>query len=170
MHDWRRRQRELRSCEHDPTLAGFTKNPFPPPFYPFASAVGGMQNSYFFMGLRSLKKIGDLTILLIYYRPLSQLFGSDDGHFYHNGIFLNTQSYSEDGVKLLIEALKLKFNIDARPTKVSNNSQQFRIFIPAKDRRNLRFGAPNFSWAFGPQKNWCQLAFVRGCVEVYSSL
>jgi len=37
----------------------------------FASAVGGMQNSYFFMGLRSLKKIGDLTILLIYYRPLS---------------------------------------------------------------------------------------------------
>jgi len=26
----------------------------------FASAVGGMQNSYFFMGLRSLKKIGEL--------------------------------------------------------------------------------------------------------------
>jgi len=25
----------------------------------FASAVGGMQNSYFFMGLRSLKKIGE---------------------------------------------------------------------------------------------------------------
>jgi len=24
----------------------------------FASTVGGMQNSYFFMGLRSLKKIG----------------------------------------------------------------------------------------------------------------
>jgi hypothetical protein len=47
--------------------------------------------------------------------------------------FLNTQSYSEDGIKLLIEALKLKFNIDARPAKVSNNSQQFIIFIPAKD-------------------------------------
>ena len=28
----------------------------------FASAVGGMQNSYFFMGLRSLKKIGALSI------------------------------------------------------------------------------------------------------------
>jgi len=30
----------------------------------FASAVGGMQNSYFFMGLRSLKKIG---VLFVYY-------------------------------------------------------------------------------------------------------
>ena len=30
--------------------------------YIFASAVGGMQNSYFFMGLRSLKKIGALLL------------------------------------------------------------------------------------------------------------
>ena len=30
------------------------------PVKAFASAVGGMQNSYFFMGLRSLNKIGVL--------------------------------------------------------------------------------------------------------------
>lgn len=58
---------------------------------------------------------------------------ADDGHFYHNGIFLNTQSYSEDGIKLLIEALKLKLKICAKPVKVSNSPQQLRIFIPAKE-------------------------------------
>jgi len=31
----------------------------------FASAVGGMQNSYFFMGLRSLKKIGVVMFIKV---------------------------------------------------------------------------------------------------------
>jgi hypothetical protein len=29
------------------------------------------------------------------------------------------------------------------------------------NRRNLRFGASNFSWAVGPQKNWCMLNIGR---------
>ena len=57
----------------------------------------------------------------------------DDGHFYHNGVFLNTQSFGEDGVKFLMEALKLKLNIEPKISKVSKKSQQFRIFIPSKD-------------------------------------
>ena len=68
------------------------------------------------------------------FSPIALAFWiADDGHFYHNGIFLNTQSFGEDGVNLLIEALKLKLNIEAKISKVSKNSQQFRIFIPAKD-------------------------------------
>ena len=62
----------------------------------------------------------------------------DDGHFYHNGIFLNTQSFSEEGINLLIKALETKLKINARAVKVSNNSQQFRIFIPAKELESVK--------------------------------
>ena len=56
----------------------------------------------------------------------------DDGHSYHKGLFLNTQSYSNQGINLLINALETNFNIKARTTIVSGKLEQSRIFIPAE--------------------------------------
>ena len=56
----------------------------------------------------------------------------DDGHSYHKALFLNTQSYSNQGINLLINALETNFNIKARPIKVSGKPDQSRIFIPAE--------------------------------------
>jgi hypothetical protein len=54
---------------------------------------------------------------------------ADDGNFSKTGrnVTISTYSFSEQDVKLLAKILTDKFN-----------------------RRNLRFGAPNFSWAVGP--------------------
>jgi len=52
------------------------------------------------------------------------------------------------------EAIRL-LNID---TNFSHNPRASSLAPLARDPRrgmNLRFGAPNFSWAVGPQKNWC---------------
>jgi len=56
----------------------------------------------------------------------------DDGHTYHKGIFLNTQSYTNEDINLLINALEINFSIKARPVQVSGKPHQNRIFIPAK--------------------------------------
>ena len=56
----------------------------------------------------------------------------DDGHSYHKGLFLNTQSYTNEDIKLLINALEANFNIKARPVQVSGKLDQNRIFIPAE--------------------------------------
>ena len=54
------------------------------------------------------------------FSPIALAFWiADDGHFYHNGIFLNTQSFGEDGVNLLIEALDKNFDIKATINKTS---------------------------------------------------
>jgi hypothetical protein len=36
------------------------------------------------------------------------------------------------------------------------------FYFEGKKPRNLRFGAPNFSWAVGPQQNWCPGIFDSG--------
>lgn len=56
----------------------------------------------------------------------------DDGHSYHKGLFLNTQSFSNQGINLLTNALETNFNIKASPSLVSGKPDQNRIFIPAE--------------------------------------
>lgn len=56
----------------------------------------------------------------------------DDGHSYHRGLFLNTQSYTNEDIKLLINALESNFNIKARSVQVSGKLYQNRIFISAE--------------------------------------
>lgn len=56
----------------------------------------------------------------------------NDEHSYHKGLFLSTQSYSNQGIKLLINALNINFNIKASSRTVSGKPDQSRIFIPAE--------------------------------------
>lgn len=56
----------------------------------------------------------------------------DDGHTQNKGIFLNTPSFNNEEIQLLINALENNFSIKARPVLLSGNSIQSRIFIPAK--------------------------------------
>lgn len=56
----------------------------------------------------------------------------DDGHTYHRGLYLNTQSFSNEEINLLIKALEVNFNIKAKSVQVSGKPNQRRIFIPAE--------------------------------------
>jgi hypothetical protein len=56
----------------------------------------------------------------------------DDGHTYHKGLYLNTQSYSNEDINLLIKALEVNFCIKAKSVQVSGKPNQRRIFIPAE--------------------------------------
>jgi hypothetical protein len=48
----------------------------------------------------------------------------DDGHTYHKGLYLNTQSYSNEDINLLIKALEVNFNIKAKSIQVSGKPSQ----------------------------------------------
>lgn len=61
----------------------------------------------------------------------------DDGHFYHNEIFLNVQSFKLEDNKLLLLALE-GLGISAKLIPVSNNKQQWRIFIGAQNLNKVR--------------------------------
>jgi hypothetical protein len=56
----------------------------------------------------------------------------DDGHFYHNGIYLNTQSYTIEGLGYLILAFEKNWGIKPEIKKVSGKLNQYRLFISAK--------------------------------------
>jgi hypothetical protein len=61
----------------------------------------------------------------------------DDGHFYHNGIYLNVQSFKLDDIKLLILALK-NLNITSKKVQVSGKKDMWRIYIPASNINKIR--------------------------------
>lgn len=72
----------------------------------------------------------DIALLLT---PIAFAFWiMDDGHTYHKGLYLNTQSYTNEDINLLIKALEVNFNIKARPVQVSGKPNQNRIFISAE--------------------------------------
>ena len=80
---------------------------------------------------------------------------SDDATYQksHNFVKFCTESFRESDVDLLIQVLENKFKLECRKEK---RDKGFRIVIKNKsletlrERRNLRFGASNFLWAFGP--------------------
>lgn len=67
----------------------------------------------------------------------------DDGHFYHNAVFLNVQSFNDNENLLLVSALR-KFGLTSKviPVSVKDKNKHFapasRIFIPALNITKLR--------------------------------
>lgn len=61
----------------------------------------------------------------------------DDGHFYHNGVYLNTQGFDEKGLNRLMIALE-NLNLTSRLSPVSGKKNQWRIYLPANNIDILR--------------------------------
>lgn len=61
----------------------------------------------------------------------------DDGHFYNNAVFLNTQSFKSSEIDILVAALN-DLGLSSKKIPVSNKLQQFRIFIPASNLKKLQ--------------------------------
>jgi len=61
----------------------------------------------------------------------------DDGHFYHNGVYLNTQAFDEEGLNRLMTALQ-NLNLTSWLSPVSGKKGQWRIYIPASNLETLR--------------------------------
>lgn len=61
----------------------------------------------------------------------------DDGHYYNNAVFLNTQSFKSNEIDLLILALA-KIEISSKAIRVPNKLEQWRIFIPAHNLTKLQ--------------------------------
>lgn len=67
------------------------------------------------------KNIGELLT------PIAlSIWIQDDGHFYHNGIFLNTNSYTKEGLGYLILAFDGNWGIKPEIRPVSGKANQFR--------------------------------------------
>ena len=61
----------------------------------------------------------------------------DDGHFYHNALFLNTQYFTKEDLFLLQKAL-LNLNIICMIRPIYNKDNQWRLFIPSSNLSYLR--------------------------------
>lgn len=61
----------------------------------------------------------------------------DDGHFTHGAIYINTHSFSIEGLDRVIAAFKKRYELRVKIRKVSGKDNQFRLVLSASETKKL---------------------------------